>query len=294
LTFDSPEIHDKQSFMGLEKHGAALLLKMWRDQVPFGRCLTLGHQSNALTSDEYCRILRRIGQPPVTAVPAYADPLFLALGAQKVVAMDFSAYEGAGLVHDLNEPVPLAWHQQYDLIFDGGTLEHIFSFPTAIRNCMQLLKPGGRFVSVASANNWCGHGFYQFSPELFYRIFTPANGFSIVEMYMAEVTGRVYAVKDPAVAKSRVELCNATPIYLLVHARREAACDVLVQPPQQSDYQVAWAARENQVANQRDSSPHRRLLAPLRKIRTFLRRNRQQRLRSFANHEWYTPVDFGV
>ncbi len=280
--------------MGLEKHGAALLLKMWRDQVPFGRFLTLGHQSNALTSDAYCRILRQVGQPPVAAVPAYADPLFLALGAQNVVAMDFSPYEGAGLTHDLNEPVPLAWHQQYDFVFDGGTLEHIFNFPTAIRNCMQLLKPGGRFVSVTSANNWCGHGFYQFSPELFYRVFTPANGFSVVEMYMAEATGQVYAVKDPAIAKSRVELCNPKPIYLLVHARRDAAHDVLVQPPQQSDYQVAWTAREHQVANRHTNSRRRRLLGPLRKIRDFLRRHRQQRLLSFANREWYTPVDLGI
>jgi SAM-dependent methyltransferase len=278
--------------MGLEKHGAALFLKMWQDRVPLGRLLSLGHQSITLTLEEYCRILRRIGQPPAQAVPAYADSLLLALGAKEVVAMDFSPYEGARLVFDLNQPVPLDWHQQHDVVFDGGTLEHVFDFPRALRNCMQMLRSGGRFVSVTSANNWCGHGFYQFSPELFYRTFSAANGFSIVEMYMAEANGPVYAVKDPAQAKSRIQLCNRNPVYLLVHARRDAICDVFVQPPQQSDYQAAWAAPA--APRPRNGSQSFSILAPARTIKSFLRRLRDRRLLSLANREWYTPVDLGI
>jgi 2-polyprenyl-3-methyl-5-hydroxy-6-metoxy-1,4-benzoquinol methylase len=53
-------------------------------------------------------------------------------------------------------------------VFDGGTLEHIFDYPTAIKNCMKMVKPGGHLLLTTPANNWFGHGFYQFSPELFY------------------------------------------------------------------------------------------------------------------------------
>src|SRR5687768_16540043 len=126
--------------MGFEKHAAGLLLKLHSDGVRFGRVLTLGHQGAYLELDEYCRVLERIGQPKVASVPAFADDVLLAMGASQVEAMDFSAYEGAQILHDLNQPIPAEWHQRYDTVFDGGTLEHVFNFPTAIRNCMQMVK----------------------------------------------------------------------------------------------------------------------------------------------------------
>ena len=59
---------------------------------------------------------------------------------------------------------------QFDVVYDGGTLEHVFNFPVALRNAMELLRPGGRLFTIHTcANNLCGHGFYQFSRELFYR-----------------------------------------------------------------------------------------------------------------------------
>ena len=35
------------------------------------------------------------------------------------------------------------------------------------------------FVRITPANNFFGHGFYQFTPELFFRIFSAANGFEV-------------------------------------------------------------------------------------------------------------------
>jgi hypothetical protein len=281
--------------MGLEKHGAALLLKLWADRLPLGHMLTLGRQNVSLRLDEYCRVLKRIGRHSVTAVPQYADELFLMLGATTVTALDFSPYEGAKLIHDLNEPVPADWGQQYDMILDGGTLEHIFNFPIAVKNCMQMLKRGGRFVLVIVANNWCGHGLYQFSPELFYRLFAPENGFSVVEMYVAEANGRTYAVRDPAIVGSRVELCNDKPVYLLVHAQRNTVGEVLLKAPQQSDYQTAWHSDHATGVNQ----PNRRwralpVIKQFRAIRSNLRSRQQLRQRSFANPRYYTPVDLTI
>ena len=67
---------------------------------------------------------------------------------------------------------------KYTLVIDGGCLEHIFNFPVAIKNCMEMLQEGGHFIGITPANNLMGHGFYQFSPELYFRIFSKENGFA--------------------------------------------------------------------------------------------------------------------
>ena len=106
--------------MGFERNGASLFLKMKDDGVRFGRVLTLGHQNIHMHLDDYHRVLRRLGRPLVAAVPEYVDDVLVAMGATQVEAMDFSIYEGAGLAHDLNQPIPPQWREQFDVVFDGG------------------------------------------------------------------------------------------------------------------------------------------------------------------------------
>src|SRR4029079_542898 len=96
----------------------------------------------------------------------YSEPLFEILGAKNVQSMDFSSYENASIIHDLNNPVPKDLHKKFTCVVDGGTLEHIFNFPVAIKSCMQMLSVGGHFIGISPVNNQMGHGFYQFSPEL--------------------------------------------------------------------------------------------------------------------------------
>ena len=88
-----------------------------------------------------------------------------------------------------------------DLVFDGGTLEHVFNFTTALTTASR--GPAAGPVRLGTMlNNWCGHGFYQFSPELFYRALSPENGFSVIEMYFADVEGRHFCrVVDPAAVR---------------------------------------------------------------------------------------------
>src|SRR6185295_9992131 len=126
----------------------------------------------------------------------YAEPLFHALGARKVFALDASAFEGAQVVHDLNLPIGPDLQEKFDLVYDGGTLEHVFNFPVALKNCMQLVRPGGQLILHTVTNNYCGHGFYQFSPELFFRALSPENGFEMERMVLHRIGpyGRWYEV----------------------------------------------------------------------------------------------------
>ena len=129
-------------------------------------------------------------------------------------------------------------------------LEHVFNFPIAIGNLMRMLKVGGFMYLTVPANNLCGHGFYQFSPELMFRIFTPDNGFDLKRVMLAEASfpgtelapaRGVYEVADPARIGSRVELLSRRPAMLMVEARKISSAELFRPPPQQSDYVAAWA-----------------------------------------------------
>jgi hypothetical protein len=54
--------------------------------------------------------------------------------------LDASPYEGADTIHDMNTPVPEAWHGRYDVVIDSGSLEDIFNFPVAIANLANMLR----------------------------------------------------------------------------------------------------------------------------------------------------------
>jgi SAM-dependent methyltransferase len=283
--------------VGLERNAAALLLKMRSDGVRFGRVVTLGRQHLHLDAETYGRLLRRIGVPGAEPRPTYADSLLTALGATAVDSIDASNYQGATIAHDLNAPPPESLRAQFDLVFDGGTLEHIFDAARALRTSMELVRPGGRFVSASIPNNWCGHGFYQFSPEFFYRALSPANGFTMVEMYIVDVDGRrPFSVNDPAAVGARVELCNSEPLYLLVHARRDRECDIFAAMPQQSDYVRDWSGPE--PPEERAPFPAAWKALPLvRHVRRFRQRTlarRRRRERSLANRRFYTPADLRI
>lgn len=97
----------------------------------------------------------------------HADDFFRGLGATSVDVMDVSEYEGANILHDLNQPVSTQLTDAYDCVFDGGATEHVFNFPMALKNCMEMVKVGGHLIVIAPWNNYAGQGFYQLSPELF-------------------------------------------------------------------------------------------------------------------------------
>lgn len=176
----------------------------------------------------------------------WAAGLFHYLGATTIVSMDASAYEGADIVHDLNHPVPEHLHRSFDTIFDGGTAEHIFDIPCVFRNVGAMLKVGGIFVSVNGANNFLGHGLYQFSPELMWRAFGPENGFAVEAMYLAPhlETPVLHEARDPEAAGHRLSIGHtSTSTYLCVVARKTGAAKETASV-YQSDYSAAWRAND--------------------------------------------------
>ena len=172
----------------------------------------------------------------------FSEPVLRLLGATEIESVDASTYEQASIIHDMNQPLPESLENRFTAVMDGGSLEHVFDFPQAIANCMKMVAVGGHFLGLTPTNNLMGHGFYQFSPELFFRVFTPENGFVMERVIAFEMTPSAtwYEVMDPARAGSRVKLTNRRPTCLFIRARKTAQIPLLTVTPQQSDYAVKW------------------------------------------------------
>jgi SAM-dependent methyltransferase len=98
----------------------------------------------------------------------HAETVFGMLGFSSVTVLDYSAFEGAGVIFDLNSAeLPLELHGQFDMIIDHGTLEHVFHLPNALSSVFRLLKDGGRVMFSAPSGNFFDHGFYMLQPTLF-------------------------------------------------------------------------------------------------------------------------------
>jgi hypothetical protein len=89
------------------------------------------------------------------------------LGAESVVSIDNSDYEGALETWDLNEPIPSRLANQFDTVLDFGTLEHVLDARCAITNVYNLCRDDAMILHASPTNGWVGHGFYQFSPVFF-------------------------------------------------------------------------------------------------------------------------------
>lgn len=240
--------------MGMNYTALRFLMLARKDHgVRFESLLTLGRQTLYLQPSERRALAAEFGampDPQGGGEDAYADGVFRgALGATTLDSLDVSDYEGATRVHDMNLPSPVAWDECADTVLDGGALEHVFNFPTALASCMRMVRTGGHLALVTVANNNCGHGFYQFSPELFFRALSPQYGFETIRVIAVPHLypgselggiGRWYDVRDPADLGERVVIMNGRGVSLLVLARKSRHLVPFSPAPQQSDYTVLW------------------------------------------------------
>lgn len=230
--------------MGIEIEGAEFIIQSLQRKKPING-ITLGRQNLFFSSKAIKILLEKYGFHFEVSNKSdisnyYSEELFRHIGVFEIDSMDFSSYENAKIVHDLNYPIPENFKSNYELVFDGGTLEHVFNFPIALKNAIDLLKIGGTFISFTPSNNYCGHGFYQFSPELFYRVFQPDYGMEIIRIQLFDVQSKVlYNIIDPEKIQERVEFQTLNPVLIFVEAKKIGEFKYS-QFPQQSDYLTSW------------------------------------------------------
>ena len=135
--------------------------------------------------------------------------------------VDLVASRGFEMVVDLNREAPAELHGRYDIVYDGGTMEHCFNVGQVMRNIHAFAKVGG-FIVHANPLNYYNHGFYNFSPTFYHDWYTQ-SGNAIVTPY--------FLVHGP-VLDARIATVDATQsfaeapersVLLVVAMKRSAA-----------------------------------------------------------------------
>ncbi len=265
----------RRSNLGIDLNNVQLLIEAHKSGVSFERMATLGRQRLLGDRETLVSILTKSGYAMsqdciarlLSPSTEYSEDFFALLGAKEIFAIDVSDFEGANILHDMNQPLPNSLISSFDLVLDGGTLEHIFDLPTALRNTTRMVRPNGRFISLTQANNFCGHGFYQFSPELFYRFLCPKNGYVTEYCIIWEDIPRsqFYRVPDPDVVGTRINLTSEFGTNMTVQAKRIGEMSRGFTP-QQSDYVRLWKVPPGENSLLSRSPDRRRTWAQFRSV----------------------------
>lgn len=192
--------------MGMYTTGLIKILKVFENYGWNKSLLMLGKQHINIIWDEFIPIIDRLHikyDKELCETLRLSDDIdsylfFKMFGFEKVDALDFSEMDDANIIFDLNDDLPKELCGKYDYIIDGGTLEHVFDAPKAMKNMALLCGMNGIIISTPPLAGYVDHGFYSISPS-FYLDFYSVNGFEVKDIFMEFMLGEFqYGSKDYA------------------------------------------------------------------------------------------------
>lgn len=203
----------------------------------FGETLTLGRQQVLIHSNLICNELNITGE-----YFGYCESLLIDyFGSTSVESVDNSNYENATFLWDMNKIIDSKTiTKKYDTIIDFGTLEHVYHINNALYNVSKFCKPKGQIIHVLPSNQFCGHGFWQMSPELFFSLYSEKNGYEQTEIFMFDTIDTKSIIKlEPPSDGKRILINSNNPLYVAV---RTVLSDNSFSHDdvQQSDYLYLW------------------------------------------------------
>lgn len=157
-----------------------IFLKYCSKKNSFRDTLCLGNQSVAYSSG-FKDVLPSFNIDRNTNL---LDLLKIAFGSLSLETVDVSNYEGASLIYDLNNKINI--DKKFDTTIDIGTSYFVYDVKTCFQNIINLTKIGGSIIHVVPSNNFCNLGFYQFSPDFFYQLYSKKNGFTNTEVFVSD------------------------------------------------------------------------------------------------------------
>jgi hypothetical protein len=235
----APDAIKLEIAVGIDVQALNLLISASR-HGKFGRTITLGRQCIHM---QPARVEAKLGGKFNFKYADYCEPLLQShFGATVTDSMDATNYEQATILHDLNKPFPEP-ALRYETVIDFGTLEHVFNVPEALKTIWSLCEEGGQILHLVPSNNFCGHGFWQFSPELFFSLYRRKNGFEQTEIFLARPSrcNTWYRVMPPFKGQ-RINIRTMGEVYVMVRTvmNHRPQGEVSVQ---QSDYVELWDTR---------------------------------------------------
>jgi hypothetical protein len=249
--------------MGIATDVANAIIGAHKHQPIKGDVLLCGRQSVYFTPTEAAALLRSHGLTPQISIEeceldwetrlagegtaqrsgeAISDrSFFKMLGVESLAVLDHSAYEGAGLLIDLNYPVAPQMEANFDFVIDGGTLDNVFNPAQALMNISRMLKPAGRLLTYNMYSNHFQP--YSMLPHQWYLDYFALNRYAFAQVYFGvhEFTGEkaYYQVNLAKRAGSRMNIGNfpiieaATGIGTIVYAVKSSESTYERQPSQE-------------------------------------------------------------
>lgn len=166
---------------GIRRHFAGSVLTLARQQiyVTNERLIKIAIEMNYTLSKFEDSSRTSTKNKHGLAKPISDVALFHSLGFSEVKSLDYSDYEGANEIFDLNSrELPEHLEGAFDVVLDPGTIEHVFHLPNTLKNIFKMIPVGGRIIHISPSSNHIDHGFYMFSPTLFFDYYR-SNRFEI-------------------------------------------------------------------------------------------------------------------
>ena len=236
--------------MAINRILAELLIDEHKVEPFHGHFLQLGKQDINLLHTEYKDLCGKKGfgtyeAPNGGEASRYVTnhDFFHPFGFDQIQSLDYSAYEGSDIAHDLNIEIPERLVGEYDLILDGGTLEHVYDFPTAMASIGRMLKVGGRIIHTSPSSGNMDHGFYMFSPTLYHDYYTQ-NGFRLKKLLVSKrAWGKVaYYHYSPGMDLRKFNDGNINLVVIAEKTEQSTA-----NPPLQNFYLNRWEGGEQKT-----------------------------------------------
>lgn len=182
--------------MGLTPSNLRLLVKLSGELGLEGPVLSLGNQDVYASAADVRSFFEQMGRAPREPVRIlahtsaafarhwadrardfiHARTVFEMLGIDGYVDLDRFPDDAPMRLGDLNQPLTHDLEEAFGLVLDSGTLEHVFDVRQALENVARAARVGGWVLHLSPAAD-VDHGFYSFSPTLFYDLYE-ANGFT--------------------------------------------------------------------------------------------------------------------
>jgi hypothetical protein len=149
--------------------------------------------------------------------------------------IDISAARGDEIIADMNQPLPSEFEGQFDVVYDGGTLEHCFNVAQAVKNMALACKLGGFCININPLNVY-NHGFYNFSPT-FYADFYGCNGFELTDL--VSLSGNYGTLDSPQMTRLHpMKRFDQAPERAVIMAVAQKAKQAPIIWPIQAKYRI--------------------------------------------------------
>jgi hypothetical protein len=162
---------------------ATLIAREHKHRPIAGDILLIGRQTVFLTEDQALSLLRREGIEPradylkeVNESSGYISDrcFFSMMSAGRLLALDVDDFEGAEIIHDLNDELPEKYHRIADFIFNGSCTDDLFDPAMATQSMSKMLRPGGRVIDIEAGAPANG-AIVIYSPEWFFDYYAVNN-----------------------------------------------------------------------------------------------------------------------